>query len=151
MRQHQLELRALLQHAAEDQVMHRHRGIQRIADHVGKVMIAEAPRLGEAGRMHEDRQAEFLGLGEDRAEAVLGQVGAGDVGGDLDAAQAERFVQPLQFGNGKLGRLERHRAEADEAVGMPRHDIGDVVVDHARGGDAEIGRACRNRSGSAPA
>ena len=47
LRKHQLQLRTFLQHAAEDQMMHRHRGVERIADHVGEVMIAETPRLGE--------------------------------------------------------------------------------------------------------
>ena len=49
-------------------------------------------------------------------------------------------MQPVEFGDGKLGRLERHRAEPDEAVGMLAADLGDVVVDDARGRDAEIGR-----------
>ena len=140
MREHQLQVRAFLQHAAEDQVMHGHRGIQRIADHVGEVVIAEAARLGEPGRVHEDRQTELFGLGEDPAEAVGRQVLAGDVGGDLDAAQSERSVQPFEFGDRKLRRLERHRAQADEAIRMAADDVGDVVVDRARGGDAEIGR-----------
>ena len=90
--------------------------------------------------MHEYRQPELFGLGEDPAEPLGGQVLAGDVGGDLDAAQPERSVQPLEFGDRQLGRLERHRAQPDEAIRMAADDVGDVVVDRARGGDAEIGR-----------
>ena len=67
------------------------------------------------------------------------QILAADVGGDLDAAEAQRFVQPVELGDGELGRLERHRAERHEAVGMTPGDVGEVVVDDARGGDAEIG------------
>ena len=36
------------------------------------------------------------------------------------------------------GRLERDRAEPDEAVGMRPTDLGDLVVDRARGGEPEI-------------
>ena len=49
-------------------------------------------------------------------------------------------MQSYQLVNRQFGRLKRHRAKADEAIGMLRHDVGDVVVDHARGGDAEVGR-----------
>ena len=73
-------------------------------------MVAEAARLGEAGRVHEQHQAQFLGALEDRSEARFGEIGAGDIGGDLDAAQSQRFVQPVDLGDGELGRLERHRA-----------------------------------------
>ena len=53
----------------------------------------------------------------------------------------ERFVQPVEFGDRQIGRLKRHRAERDKAVGMAAADLGDVVVDDARGGDPEIGPA----------
>ena len=81
-------------------------------------MIGKAPRLGEPGGMHEDRQPEFLCFGEDLAEAVGGQVLAGDVGGDLDAAQPKRSMQSCQLVNRQFRRLKRHRAKADEAIGM---------------------------------
>src|SRR5581483_4062153 len=139
-RQYQLQVGVVLQHAAEDQVMHRDGGVERVADDVGEVVVAEPARLGEAGRVHEQGEAEILGAGEDRAEARLRQIGAGDVGGDLDAPEPERFGQAVELGDGQLGGLERHRAEADEAVRVFAADLGDVVVDDAGGGDAEIGR-----------
>ena len=48
-------------------------------------------------------------------------------------------MQPVEFGDGEVGGLERHRAERHEAVGMTPGDVGEVVVDDPRGGDAEIG------------
>ena len=140
MRQHELQVRIILQDAAEDQVMHRDGRIERVADNVREVMVAEAAGLGKPGRVHEQDEPQLLGARENRPEARLRQIGAGDVGRDLDAAQPERFVQPVELGDGKLGRLERHRAEPDEAVRMIAADLGDIVVDDPRGGDAEIGR-----------
>ena len=49
------------------------------------------------------------------------------------------LVNPLQFADRQLRRLERDRAEADKAVGMAADDLGDVVVDRARRGKAELG------------
>jgi hypothetical protein len=49
-------------------------------------------------------------------------------------------VQPFKFGNRQLRRLKRHRSQADEAIRMAADNVGDIVVDRARGGDAEIGR-----------
>ena len=106
-------------------------------------MILEPPRLGEAVGVHEHQHPEFLDPPEHRAEAVFGQILAGDMGHDLDAAHAERFVQPLQFGDRQFRRLQRNGAEAGEAIRMPADNIGDIVVDRAR----EIASP---RSGSAP-
>ena len=96
-------------------------------------MIGEAAALGEAVGMHEDEDAELLRLGEERTEARVREFRAGDVGADLDAAEIELLHHALELGDGKLRRLQRHRAQADEAVGMAGDDLGDVVVDDARG------------------
>jgi hypothetical protein len=58
---------------------------------------------------------------------------------DLDAAEPQRFVQPIEFGHGKLGGLERNRAEPDKAVGVAGANLGDEIVDRARRGKTEIG------------
>ncbi len=73
------------------------------------------------------------------AEARRRQILAADVGGDLDATKAQGFVQPVELGNGKLGGLERHRAKRHEAVGVATSNVGEIVVDDARGGNTEIG------------
>ena len=113
--------------------------VERVADHVDQIMVAEPPRLGEPGRVHEHQQAELLDAGEDLAEALGRQILAADIGRDLDAAEAQGFVQPVEFGDGEIGRLERHRAERHEAIRVASGDVGEVVVDDARGGDPEIG------------
>ena len=151
MRQHDLQPGIILQHPAEDQVMHRHRRVERVADHVREIVIAEAARLGEPVRMHEDEQPQLLDARPDRAEALGRQILAGDMRHDLDAAKAERFVQPVEFGDGEFGRLERHRAEPDEAVRILAADLGDEVVDRARGRRGRDRDRRRNRSGAAPA
>ena len=51
----------------------------------------------------------------------------------------EGFVQPVELGDSQVGGLERHRAERHEAVGVTPGDVGEVVVDDPRRGDAEIG------------
>ena len=138
MRQHQLQVRARLQHAAEDQMMHRHRGIQRIADDIGEVMIAEAPRLGEAGRMHEDRQPEFLGFAEDRPEPVGSDRSspATLVAISMPRSPSERCSRSSSA-TASSGAWNGTVPRPTKRSGMSRHDVGDVVVDHACRGDAE--------------
>jgi hypothetical protein len=75
---------------------------------------------------------------EDRPETRCRQVLAGDMGHDLDAAKPERFVQPVELGEGQLGSLERHRAEPREAVGIAAAHLGDLVVEDARRREAEL-------------
>ena len=105
MRDDDLEPRIGVEHAAEDQMMHRHRGIERIADHVDEVVVAEAAPFGEAARMHEDEDAELLRLGEEGTEALVRQFFAGDIGADLDAAQPQRLDRVLELGDGERGCL----------------------------------------------
>jgi hypothetical protein len=57
---------------------------------------------------------------------------------DLDAAHAERFVQPLEFGDRQLRHLQRYSAKAGEAIRMAPDNIGDLVVDRARGRLPEV-------------
>ena len=139
MRQDEFQIGVVVEHAAKDQVMHRDRGVERVADDVDQIMVAEPARLGEPGRVHEDQQAELLDAGENLAETRGRQILAADIGRDLDAAETQGFVQPVEFGDGEIGGLERHSAERHEAVGVTSGDVGEVVVDDAGGSDAEIG------------
>ena len=102
-------------------------------------MVGKPPGFGKAGRVHEDKEAELLDAGEDLAEALGREILAGDIGRDLDAAKPERVVDAVELCDGEVGRLKRHRAERDEAIGMPADDVREIVVDDARGGDPEIG------------
>ncbi len=139
MRDDELQTGVVLQHPAKDQVMHRHGRVERVADHIGEVMVMEPACFGEAVGMHEHEQSQLLAAREDRAEARFRQIRAGDMRHDLDAAKPERFVQPVEFGDRQLGRLKRHRAEPDETVGIAAAHLGDLVIEGARGGEAELG------------
>ncbi len=140
MRDADLQLRMRVEHAPEDEVADGHGRIERIADHVAEIVLREPAAIGEAVGVQEDQDTEFFGLGEDRPEPLLGKIGAGDVGAELDAAQAERLHRALQLRHRKFGGLHRHRAEADESVGVPGDRCGNVVVDQARRVAAELGR-----------
>ncbi|MNC96984.1 hypothetical protein D3C83_145020 [compost metagenome] len=50
---------------------------------------------------------------------------------DLDAAKPERVVQPAEFGERELGRLERNRPQPHEAIGVFAANLGDEIVDRA--------------------
>ncbi len=83
--------------------------------------------------------AEFLRLCKDRFEARIRQVHAVDMGADLDAAETERLHAVFQFGDGELGRLQRHSPQRGEAVGKGIADFGQPRVDHAGCLAAQVG------------
>ena len=139
MRDDELQVGIIGEHAAKDQMMQSHRRIERVADHVVEVMVGEAPRFGKPVGMHEDDEAQLLAAREDLAKALGRQIVAGDMGHDLDAAEAQRFVQSVEFGERQLGGLERHGAETDEAVRVAAADIRNEIVDGARRLEPEIG------------
>ena len=139
MRDDQLQPRIIFEYAAENQMMDCHGRVERIADHIGEIMFVKPARFGEAVGMHEDDEPQLLASRKDRAEARLRQIRAGDMRHDLDAAEPKRFVQPVEFGERQLGRLQRHCAEAGEAVGKAAAHLGDLVVENPRRGEAEIG------------
>ena len=53
--------------------------------------------------------------------------------------EAQRAVQPVEFGERQLGRLQWHSAEPGKAVGIAAAHLGDVVVESARRGEPELG------------
>jgi hypothetical protein len=85
----ELQVRVVVQYPAKNQVMDGDGRVERVADHIDQVVVGKAPRLRKASRMHEDQHAEFFDPREDLAEALGGKVLAGDVGGDLDAAELQ--------------------------------------------------------------
>ena len=96
----ELEVGVGVQYPAEDQVMDGDSRVERIADHVDQVVVGEAPRLRKAGRMHEDQHAELFDPREDLAEALCREILAGNVGRDLDAAEPQGFMDPVELGDG---------------------------------------------------
>jgi hypothetical protein len=136
---HDLQLREPLQHAVEDQMPHRHRGVERVADHVGEVVVAQAVALGEAVGVHEHHHVEVLG-GLPELIASPRDLGPDDVGADLAAPEAESLHTVLEFGRGRVGRLQRHVAEGHEPVGVGLDDPGQVLVHRAAHPGGQLGR-----------
>ena len=132
------QLRVPLQDAAEDEVMQRHRRVERIPDDVGEVVFLEALRLGEAERMQHDDGIGLDRLRPDRLEFRARQFLAVDVGEDLHALEAEIAHDIVEFLEGDRRILERDGAEAEQAVGGP-DEGGHAVIDDARGLRAMLG------------
>ena len=103
---------------------------QRITARLDAEKVPASPRADDA---------EFLRSGEERTELRFGQLPAIDVGIDLDAAQPEVVHAATHFRDGQFGRLHRHRAHADKAIGVFRHGVGHRVVDGARNIAADAG------------
>ena len=126
-----LQVGMALEHAVEDQVVQRDRGLERIADDVVEVEAGEPLGLGEAVGMDHHQRAELLGLLPERREGRIGQFLAGDVGEDFDALELELLHAALKL----LGRLvavrHRHAAERDQPVGVLADVFGDAVVERA--------------------
>src|SRR6185437_16325582 len=79
-------------------------------------------------RMDEDERVEALGGGPERRECRIVEVTAEYMRADHGAAQAERGHRPFELLRGKLGCLQRHAADPDEA-GRVALDLGrDFVV-----------------------
>ena len=118
MHREDFQLRVPLQHAVEDQVMQRDRGLQRIADDVIEIEPLKPLCLGEAVGMQHHQHAELLSLFPERREGRIRQFLAGDVGQDLHAGEAELFDAALQLLRRLVAVGHRHRAEAFETVGI---------------------------------
>src|SRR5690348_14519003 len=88
----ELQIGVVVKHTAEDQMMDGDGRIEWVANDIDEVMVGKPPRLGKAGRVHEDEKSEFLDAGEHLAESLGREILAGDIGRDLDAAETERFV-----------------------------------------------------------
>ena len=127
---HELDVGVVLQHAAVDDPGQRDRGVERVADHVGEVVLPEPLAAGEAVGVEHHDNVELLGLGPERPEAPVVEVHAHDVGVDLDAAEVVLLHAPLELLDGRAHVLHRHRRQADEPVGVVGDDLGEVLVLH---------------------
>ena len=120
-----------LQHAVEDQVMQRDRGLERIADDVVEIEALEPLAVGEAIGMNDDQEPEFLRLFPERRGDRIGQFLAVDIGQDLHTLEAE-LGDALQFLRGFVAIGQRHRAERDQAVRLLGAIFRDAVIDELR-------------------
>ena len=81
-----------------------------------------------AQRVHEDRRAGFFGGGEERLEARIADGNAVDVAGDFDPGKVQFLQDEIQFKNCTVHVLQRHRAQADEALRRERDHFRDLLV-----------------------
>jgi formylglycine-generating enzyme required for sulfatase activity len=127
-----LQARKAVEGALEDQVRERDRGFERVADRVGQEAAALEPaaRLELAGpeRMHEDQDAELLGLGPDRVEFRVGQFLPGHTAADREAAQPQCPDPVLELLDREVGMLQGYRRKGDKAVGCRRAELGELLV-----------------------
>src|SRR5882724_8320997 len=82
----------------------------------------------QALRMNEDQHPELLGLGPERVELRVGQLFAVDAAADSGAAQTVLLDPVLQLLGGEVRMLQRHRGERDEAIGVRRAGLGELLV-----------------------
>src|SRR4051812_32142542 len=115
MHRENLQVRMALEHAVEDQVVQRDRGLERIADRVAEREAREPFAFGEAGWMEHDERVELLGLLPERLERGVGQLASGDVGEDLRALEAEPADAALELFCRFVAVRHRHAAKAGKA------------------------------------
>ena len=135
-----LQVGMAFEHAVEDEVVQRDRGLERIADDVVEIEAAETLCLREPHRMNEHDGAELLGLLPERRERRFGQFLAVDVGENLHALELELLHAALELRDGLVAVRHRHGAERREPIRLARHIFADAVIDDARGLDGDVER-----------
>ena len=128
MRQHDLQFRIAVEHAAEHQAGRRDGGVERIADQVGEIIRLQPVGAGDVVGMDEHEGAELFGRRPQRLEHRIVEVDALDVGGKHRAAQAELGHGAPQLVGGRRRLRQRQRGDAPEAVGMGGDVLGHLVV-----------------------
>ena len=78
--------------------------------------------------MHEDQDAELLGLGPDRVEFRVGQFLPGDTAAHREAAQAEGRDRVFELLDRELRVLQRDRCEGHKAVRHCGAELGQLFV-----------------------
>ena len=128
-----LQSREAIERALEDQVRERDRGLERVADRrcsSPPLPLSRLPKVPARRplRMDEDQHAELLGLGPERVKLRVGQLLAVDAAADAGAAQPELLDAVLELLGGEVGILQRDRRERDEAVGLRRAHLRELLV-----------------------
>ena len=78
--------------------------------------------------MDEDQRAERFGLGPERVQFGVGQLGAIDAAADQRATQAELLDRGFELLSGQIGILQSDRSQADETVRCLAADFGKLLV-----------------------
>ena len=95
--------------------------------------------------MDEDENPELLGLGPERMKLRVGELVVGDARADGGAAEPELLHAVDELLHRQVRELEGHRREGDEAVRVPRAELGEPLVldlDHP-GDDVALGAVPR--------
>ena len=138
MRGDDFEFGVTFQHAAEHDVRQRHRGIQRIADHIGQKVFGQALRRGKADRVQEYHRAQLLGLAPHFFVLWVGDFRARNVGADFNAFEVELLHAVFKFLHRMLWRLHRQRAQGRETVRVRGGYFRDAFIDGARHFHAQL-------------
>ena len=113
-----LQVGVAFEHAIENEIVKRNRGLERIADDIVEIEAREPLGLGEAVGMDDHERTELVGLLPERRVVRLREFLACNIGEDLDAFHCERLHAALEL----VGRFpavdQRHGAERDEPVGL---------------------------------
>ena len=113
------------------------RGVERIADEVAEIIVLQPVGRRRRGRVDEDEGAELRRGRPDRLQLRIVEIAAPDVRADHHAAQPELAHAAAKLRDGRVRRLQRHRAEAEKAIRVLLHQRRDVLVLDLRHGERE--------------
>ena len=122
-----LQTREFVHHAVIDQRGLRECFLQRLPER-DEQAVALQPRVGIAGRMDEDRHAERFGPSPERSQAWCAEIGLVDPRRDHQALELEVVHRAFHFADRQVDVLQRHRADADQAVRFLRDQLRGVIV-----------------------
>ena len=130
MRQHDLELRKRVHHAAEHQRRGGDAGIVRIAEEIAQVVAAHALGAHRVDRMQQDRQAQRFAARVNRPERFVVEVLAHHMRRQVDPAHAGQIGRAIKFLQRQRRRLHGQRQQAVETLRIAdMRDREAVVVD----------------------
>src|SRR6267154_2269698 len=107
-----------VEHATENQVAGRDRGINGITDQVRQEEWAQSISSYRFYGMQEDREIERLNASQDRLEERIVEIAAGDVGAQIDAAHAWQFAGPLKFAQSAVSIEHGQSQKGDQPSGI---------------------------------
>ena len=137
MRQYDAQRGHFIHRAAEHQVRHHQRGVEREADEVRQVIIFHAALGQTLIRMGKDKAAKLLDGLQHLAELLRRQRRAFDRSRQLHRLETVLFHHALQLGNGGIRILHRQMRHAAQPRRVFRHHLRNAVV----------GEFCRSEAG----
>ncbi len=83
--------------------------------------------------MHENCRPQFLSLGKNGEEPLIGKIHVFHMGTNLYPLHAKLLDAAYQFGASQIGVLHRQGAEPVKAVGILSDNLSQMIVEKARG------------------